>query len=885
MAAAFNPLRPPGGGPPRPMFPGFQQGFPPGSAPSPMPPGSIGMGFPSQPHIMQHGGGGVPPMFTTPPMGGPPMMSGGPPMPGVVPHHGMPPSMPPMPFQPMPNVMNPPLPMGSMPAMPPMMPMAGGPIVPPVVPMVPMPHDMEGDMEIPKKEKKKKNKNKENDIIEEEMPTVNDTPKKTKMKKRKKTKRQWTEHTAPDGRTYYFNAETKTSLWSKPDDLKTEVEKLIDECRWKEYKSDSGRAYFHDNETKESRWTIPEELEKLKDRLEEEKKALVDKVASSSEEEVTDDGETEDEEKTGDEDEKKSDENKFSGVRREWNSKEEAKQAFKDLLREKNVPSSATWEQTMKLIVHDYRFEALPKLNEKKQVFNTYKQQKANEEKEQDRERAKENREKLRLYLEEHPRMHSHVRWRKASEMFENDKVWSVVPERERKDLFEDVIFYLSKREKEDEKKLHVYNKQYMFEVFMKMDGLSYRTLWSEAQVILKENTVYKNDDKIQEIMMQDKEDALAAFADFIREAEKDYEEERIHEKNRVKRQHRKYREAFCTLLDELHKQSLINSMSRWMDLFPKISSDERFLNMLGIPGSTPLDLFKFFVEDLRSRYTDEKKIIKDILKDKQFFVDVRTSFEEYNAVVIGDQQSETLDPGNIKSAFNSMHEKAEAREKERAKKEERDARRKESAFRSMLKAVIPTLEHGDTWDEVRDKIETDESFTAITLESERIRLFNEWMEANKSKKKDKKGRKHKRRSGSESEDDDDSRDSKSKKKKHRGRSRSRSRSVASDGEESADDGEKRKRKKKKSKKKKQRSSSMSDGDSELETRKKKKKDKRRDASDESEEGEAGSPAKKKKDRKKNEWDSSSESESELQSRRKELLRKLRASATHDSDN
>ena len=31
--------------------------------------------------------------------------------------------------------------------------------------------------------------------------------------------------------------------------------------------------------------------------------------------------------------------------------------------------------------------------------------------------------------------------------------------------------------------------------------------------------------------------------------------------------------------------------------------------------GSTPLDLFKFFVEDLRSRYSGEKKIIKDILK------------------------------------------------------------------------------------------------------------------------------------------------------------------------------------------------------------------------------------------------------------------------------
>ena len=34
----------------------------------------------------------------------------------------------------------------------------------------------------------------------------------------------WTEHKAPDGRTYYFNADTKVSSWEKPDELKTSAE-------------------------------------------------------------------------------------------------------------------------------------------------------------------------------------------------------------------------------------------------------------------------------------------------------------------------------------------------------------------------------------------------------------------------------------------------------------------------------------------------------------------------------------------------------------------------------------------------------------------------------------------------------------------------------------
>jgi pre-mRNA-processing factor 40 len=51
--------------------------------------------------------------------------------------------------------------------------------------------------------------------------------------------------------------------------------------------------------------------------------------------------------------------------------------------------------------------------------------------------------------------------------------------------------------------------------------------------------------------------------------------------------------------------------MSLWVELYPTISGDIRFASMLGQPGSTPLDLFKFYVEDLKSRFYEEKKIIK----------------------------------------------------------------------------------------------------------------------------------------------------------------------------------------------------------------------------------------------------------------------------------
>lgn len=54
--------------------------------------------------------------------------------------------------------------------------------------------------------------------------------------KKKKKSCPWSEHTSPDGRTYYYNNDTKQSSWSKPEELKTPSERLLSKCPWKEHK-------------------------------------------------------------------------------------------------------------------------------------------------------------------------------------------------------------------------------------------------------------------------------------------------------------------------------------------------------------------------------------------------------------------------------------------------------------------------------------------------------------------------------------------------------------------------------------------------------------------------------------------------------------------------
>uniref|UniRef100_A0A674B1T8 Pre-mRNA-processing factor 40 homolog A n=1 Tax=Salmo trutta TaxID=8032 RepID=A0A674B1T8_SALTR len=629
--------------------------------------------------------------------------------------------------------------------------------------------------------------------------TTNGTPQDDQPKK----KSVWTEHKSMDGKTYYYNTETKQSSWEKPDDLKSPAEQMLSKCPWKEYKSDNGKAYYYNSQTKESRWTKPKELEDLEGEpvtsevgaviaptlqpdsaavmatmmmempvmmpittvSEEQMSQVPIHVAEvSAEMPVNSTEEAVGVEASASNDASKDERPELVKKTYKWNTKEEAKQAFKELLKEKGVSSNASWEQAMKMIINDPRYSALPKLSEKKQAFNAYKVQTEKEEKEEARLKYKESKETYQRFLENHEKMTSTTRYKKAEQMFAELDVWSTVPERDRLEIYEDVLFYLAKKEKEQAKQLRKRNWEALKNILDNMANVTYRTTWSEAQQYLLDNPTFAEDEELQNM---DKEDALICFEEHIRALEKEEEDEKQKTLLRERRRQRKNRESFQKFLDELHDHGQLHSMSAWMEMYPTVSSDIRFANMLGQPGSTPLDLFKFYVEDLKARYHDEKRIIKDILKDKNFLVEVNTSFEDFGSVISSDKRAMTLDAGNIKLAFNSLLEKAEAREREREKEEARKMKRKEATFKSMLKQATPALEPEATWEGVRDRFLKESAFEDVTLESERKRIFKDFMHVlehecqhhhSKTKKHSKKSKKHHRK---------------------RSRSRSRSRSVS----------------------------------------------------------------------------------------------------------
>ncbi|CAI4228888.1 unnamed protein product [Auanema sp. JU1783] len=601
----------------------------------------------------------------------------------------------------------------------------------------------------------------------------------------------WQESIATDGRVYYYNKQTKESTWTKPDELKTAQERATSSSVWKEYRTPDGKPYYYNSTTKETTWIKPEDFDdgsERKDEAKEEtemekamKATLAAMLASSS-------GKPQEEDTT------ESDEQSLK--RRQC-------EVFRDLLRDKyrdgRITATGSWEQTVKHIQNDPRFRILSKVSEKKQLFNAWKVQKQKEERDEKRLAIKKAKEDLEKSLQENSKMKPSLKYGKAREIFSKDPVWQAVPDEDRQEIFRDVQNFIVRKQDDQEKTVRKRNIKALAEILDSMDQITYKTTWPQAQRLLIENPQFAEDVTLQSM---DKEDALIVFEEHIRTAEKEHENEKSIEDRRIKRQERKVRENFQTFLQELHRNGEITSMSLWSSLYPTIAADARFDAMLTQTGSTPLDLFKFYVEELKEQYGQDRRVIKGILSDLGKTVTVQTSFEDFGTWVTSDEKGAAVDHGNMKLCYNSLIEKAESKEKEVEREESRKKKRLESEFRSLIRAVIPVMEPDTEWAVVKPKLEKEKAFAALESDEAREKCFEDYKAslldscshhhaASKKKKKEKRRKrdsesdgeirekKKKKKSGKDSSDDE-----RSSKRKKSSRRRSHSRSVSRSDDE-----------------------------------------------------------------------------------------------------
>jgi pre-mRNA-processing factor 40 len=582
----------------------------------------------------------------------------------------------------------------------------------------------------------------------------------------------WTQHVAPDGRVYFYNEKTKESSWEKPEELKSRNERLLSQCPWKEYQTDAGKTYFHNVITKESAWSIPKELQDLKDKVEAEKNDSTEVSGPVSRiqlppEELSVSPDDSSMQSVSNEDSKTSTALSIESSDVKM-SKESAEQSpltsnglsngssktfasqpiasaasssqsaattpsqskdlmdiFRELLREKNVSSNVSWEVALKSISSDGRYELFRHHPERKQMFNAYKTQKAKEEREEQRNKARRARENLEKHLQTSKLMNASVKWRSACEMFRDNEHWKAVPEADRREIFEDAIKVLAEREREEAKSLRKRNMRVLSDVLDSMPSITQRISWQQAQRLLLDNPVFSED---AALLGMDKEDALAVFETHIRQLEADEEEERRRERKRTARQQRKHREQFLDLLEELKNSGKLTSTSKWCSLYSEISADARFAPMLSnaLSGSTPLDLFKCYVHELRIRYERDRSLIKQIVADQKLEVTIDSKLNWFVSKLSADSKSADLDLANVKIIFERFLEKARDAEREQQKSVSRQKRKHELLLLSAMTRLQPQIDEQTTWDQVESQLQEDVTWSQLPDDGQKAVLFDQ---------------------------------------------------------------------------------------------------------------------------------------------------------------
>ncbi|KAL8949308.1 MAG: hypothetical protein Q9222_004564, partial [Ikaeria aurantiellina] len=401
---------------------------------------------------------------------------------------------------------------------------------------------------------------------------------------------------------------------------------------------------------------------------------------------------------------------------------EEGEAAFISLLRRQKVQPDWSWEQTMRATIKDPQYRALKDPKDRKAAFEKY----AVEVRLQEKDRAKERLAKLRTdfgtMLRRHPEIKHYTRWKTARPIIEGETIFrSTNDDTERKQLFEEYIIELKKTHIEREA---VTRKSAMDELVHILKGLDLEpyTRWAEAHNMIQSDTKFSEDSKFQTLS---KSDILTAFENHIKSLERTFNDERQREKNSKVRRERQNRDRFIDLLTELKAAGKIKAGTKWMTIHPNIKDDPRYTNMLGQPGSTPLDLFWDVVEEEERALRLIRNDVYDVLEDKRYEITPKTTLPEFQSLMSTDRRTGNLLPETLSLIFARLHEKVVRRSEDDKHASERHQRRAIDALRSRIKHLSsPPVTASTPWETVRPQIAHLDEFKALDSDDLRRQAF-----------------------------------------------------------------------------------------------------------------------------------------------------------------
>ncbi|KAJ7967603.1 pre-mRNA-processing protein 40A-like [Quillaja saponaria] len=422
-------------------------------------------------------------------------------------------------------------------------------------------------------------------------------------------------------------------------------------------------------------------------------------------------------------------------------NKMEAKNAFKALLESANVGSDWTWDRAMRLIINDKRYGALKTLGERKQAFNEFLNQRKKQEAEEKRIKQKKAREEFQRMLEESTELTSATRWSKAVSIFENDERFKAVErDRDRRDLFDNFLEELINKERaraQEERKSNIMEYRQFLE---SCDFIKASSQWRKVQDRLEADERCSRLEKI---------DRLEIFQDYLRDLEKEEEEQRKIEKEELRKMERKNRDEFRKLMEEHVAAGILTAKIHWRDYCMKVKDLPAYLAVASnTSGSTAKDLFEDVAEELEKQYHEDKTRIKDAVKLGKITLSSTWTIGDFKRAIAMDVSSPPLSDVNLKLVFDELLERVREKEEKEAKKRKRVV---DDFFHLLSSTKEITV--SSKWEGCGPLFEDSQEFRSIGDESVCREIFEEYItqlkeqaKESERKRKDERAKKEKER-------------------------------------------------------------------------------------------------------------------------------------------
>mmetsp|Transcript_121878 Transcript_121878/g.272417 ORF Transcript_121878/g.272417 Transcript_121878/m.272417 type:complete len:578 (+) Transcript_121878:2-1735(+) len=466
----------------------------------------------------------------------------------------------------------------------------------------------------------------------------------------------WTEHQTGDGRKFYFHEELQTSTWEKPDPLMSAEERAVSgSTAWREYRIWDGRIFYYNKETKVSCWSMPPEIRQLR-------------------------GES-------------------TGVdsRPLLQTNAEKRRQFWDLLKAKGVDEAWTWRQADEATREAPQADGLDERTRKQCFaellsFSLRRQLLEAREKERNAAGALE-----RLIEERFGRPEDlDASYEDAARLLAGEEAWGLVKsDLRREEVFNTVMERLEEKHRKARAERRA-ERVVRLQRLMASDPELRRTRlrWKDAAAVLARRDELQEEDPPLEALR-----VWASLRDLRQAAEYGAEAQaKVKPDPTARREERRRRDAFVTLLKETAARGRMVAESTWTETKVHIDSDSRFNALREGPGATTMELFDEFLEDLR-----------------------QNGPAAFAGVVVPEEKEEEPPAKRARTGFAAAVEpmKAEAQVTEAKKEEEDDSNALDALIAAAAGAEGPVLEEADAADEGGDKKEEADDTTSSSSEED----------------------------------------------------------------------------------------------------------------------------------------------------------------------